>query len=134
MDQADYESNCKKMQEKMIAIAEALLTKVKSTTSPIDYLVTMKKLNGMMENYADGFATLGNIEFKLLEESTKEGDDIIVSGATIKAASDSHEYEYPECVGIIEDCLKKAREACRKDGSAKKGDRRNKRNFTISLP
>jgi len=134
MEQSEYERNCTRMQEKMVSIMQGLISKMQSTKSPIEYLVALSKFNHMMDDLGNSFATLANIEFKKLQEQTPEGSPIIVSGATIKEASDIHSYEYPEAINIVERALKEAKEVAKADGSAKKGDKRNKRDFVISLP
>jgi hypothetical protein len=133
MDKSEYDSNCIKMQERMVTIMKGLISKMESTNSPIEYLVALSKFNRMMDDLGNSFATLANIEYGEIKKMTADGEPVIVSGAVIKEAGESYEYDYPESIKIIENALKKAKEVARSDGSAKRGSKRNKRDFIISI-
>jgi len=132
MEKEVFDDNCVKMQAKVTGIVKGMLAKLESSTSPLEYLVTLKKFDGMMGDMGASFAALANVEFETLSQASGE-EPVISCGATIKAAKESYNYTYPTHVDILDKLVKNLKEEARADGTAKKGERRSKRDFTISL-
>jgi hypothetical protein len=135
MEKELYAEQCKKMQEKMDQVLTQMGAKVKDSESPIEYLVLLKKFDDIMKDLAPKFAVLANEEFRHLHEESRNNDNapIIKLGATIKSSSPAYRYTYPDHVNQLKVILDKLREECRENGTAEKGDRISKRNFTISI-